>query len=132
MLPKHVFMKIMKYAYIVLLVMVLAGMFYFGGRNQASELSYQNASSVKDLPSTYTKRDYCAPEIDTEVSGYKLELSAAQKRIAELEKQLEEAKLSDTPTPTPSVTETPTPTLTPTEAEEPETGVSPASSSANN
>lgn len=110
--------------------MVLAGMFYFGGRNQSPDLSYQNASSVKDLPSTYTKRDYCAPEIDTEVSGYKLELSAAQKKITELEKQLEEAKISGTPTPTPSVTETPTPT--PTEAEEPETGVSPASSSANN
>lgn len=120
----------MKYTYVILLVMILAGMFYFGGRNQSSELSYSN-TPVKDLPSTYTKRDYCAPEIDTEVSDYKLELTAAQKKITELEKQLEEATITGTPTPTPSVTETPT--STPTEAVEPEeTEVSPASSSAGN
>ncbi len=130
MLPKHTFMKIMKYTYVVLLVMVLAGMFYFGGREQSPELSYQNAP-IKELPSTYTKREYCAPEIDTEISSYRLELTAAQKRISELEKQLEEANISGTPTPTPSVSETPTPT--PTETVKPEeTEVSPASSSANN
>lgn len=117
----------MKYTYVVLLVMVLIGMFYFGGRGQQSpELSYSNAP-IKELSSTYTKRDYCAPEIDTEITSYKLELSAAQKRISDLEEQLKAA--TETPTPTPSVSETPIPT--PTEAISPEAEASPASSSAN-
>jgi hypothetical protein len=130
MLPKLLFMKIMKYTYVVILIMVLIGMFYLGERSQSPELTYSNAP-VKELSSTYTKRDYCAPEINTEVTSYKLELSAAQNRIAQLEEQLKEANISGTPTPTPSVTEEPTVTPTPTEAVEPETGASPASSSAN-
>jgi len=104
----------MKYAYVVLLVMVLMGMFYFGERGQSPELTYSNAP-VRELSSTYTKRDYCAPEINTEVTSYKLELSAAQNKIALLEEQLKEATISGTPTPTPSVTEEPTVTPTPTE-----------------
>ena len=112
-------MKIMKYAYIATLVLVLAGMFYFGERTvQSPEVTYSNAP-LKELDASYTKRDYCAPEISTETSKYELELSAAQNRISELESELELLKASGTPTPTPSVTEAPSVTPTPTESEAP-------------
>jgi hypothetical protein len=128
-------MKIMKYTYVVILVIVLMGMFYFGEREQSPELTYSNAP-VKELSSTYTKRDYCAPEIDTEVTSYKLELSAAQNKISLLESQLKEATASGTPTPSPSPTETEEPSATVTVTPSPTESPSPAddkkaSSSAN-
>ena len=110
----------MKYFYIVTLLMVLGGMFYFGERMPASpELTY-SISPDKPLSATYTKDDYCAPEVDSETTKYRLELSAAYHQINTLRDELEKAKTGsesavekDDPsgTPTPTIPATLSPTL---------------------
>ena len=108
----------MKYVYIVALLVVLGGMFYIGDRvPQSPDLTYSTAPS-EPLSSTYTKREYCAPEVDTEVAKYQLELSAAQNKISQLEAELETIKATITPSPTPEGEEEPTVTPTPTEDED--------------
>lgn len=112
----------MKYIYIVGLIVLLFGMFFFGEQIPQSPSVTYSTAPVKPLSTTYTKRDYCAPEIDTEVTKYQLELSNAQNKITALQAELDAAKaatISGTPTPTPTITVTPTLTPTPTQSPTP-------------
>jgi hypothetical protein len=76
--------------YIAVLLLLIAGMFYFGDRiNQSPELTYSSTPN-SPLSSTYTRKEYCEPEIDEEVARYEAQLNAAYSKIYQLNNKLTE------------------------------------------
>lgn len=106
----------MKYTYLVILLLILVGMFYIGEKMPGSQnLTYSTAPD-RPLSATLTKDDYCAPEVDAESAKSNLELSQANSKISELERELEVLRtiVSGTPTPTPTSEVTSSVSPTPT------------------